>query len=259
MYCVFVASTLREPCLLGADILTASHAGMDFHNSEITVLGQKLKLQKLKLKSAPSGQCCRFCKISRVAVAETILVPAGSEIIMPATVVLPKCSVNSTCHQYGIVEGRDEYVKQSDLCVARLAVTVQDGSVPVRVSNLSDMGITLNKGTHIAEFEGLDDSAFGASVGTEAEFQVDSAVSHLGNHIDRSSQISSPATVMCSLGLVGQMWQSTRFPLGTVSLCTKAQGQYRVTWLIRSRRSSMVSWMQGCWKRWTRLGGPAPW
>ena len=73
----------------------------------------------------------------------------------------------------------DEYVKQSDLCVARLAVTVQDGSVPVRVSNLSDKGITLNKGTHIAEFEGLDDSAFGAPVGIEAEFQVDSAVSHL--------------------------------------------------------------------------------
>ena len=101
--CVFVASTLCEPCLLGADILTASHAVLDFNNSEITILGQKLKL-----KSAPSGQSHRFCRISRVAVAETIVVPAGSEIIMPATVVLPKCSVNSTSHQYGIVEGRDD-------------------------------------------------------------------------------------------------------------------------------------------------------
>ena len=40
--CVYVANSLCEPCLLGADLLTASKAVVDISNGEITLLGEKL-------------------------------------------------------------------------------------------------------------------------------------------------------------------------------------------------------------------------
>ena len=78
-----------------------------------------------------------------------------------------------------MVEGDTEFVNKTELCVARLAVTMRNNMVPVRLSNLSDTPITLYQGTKIAEFEALDESAFGDVSHTEAEFCPDRAAAHL--------------------------------------------------------------------------------
>ena len=126
-----------------------------------------------------------WCRTGAVTIARTVVVPASSEIIMPATVSVPKCSqASEPGHALGCkgaynadqglngmveaVEGDTEFVNKTELCVARLAVTVRNNLVPVRLNNLSDTPITLYQGIKIAEFEALDESAFGDVSDTEA-------------------------------------------------------------------------------------------
>ena len=78
-----------------------------------------------------------------------------------------------------MVEGDTEFVNKTELCVARLAVTMRDRTVPVRLSNLSDKPVTLYEGTKIAEFETLDEAAFGDVADVQTEFCPDLAVAHL--------------------------------------------------------------------------------
>ena len=156
-----------------------------------------------------------------VTIPRTVVVPASSEIIMPATVSVPKCSQASepghalSCTgKYdadqglnGMVEGDTEFVNKTELCVARLAVTMRNNMVPVRLSNLSDTPITLYQGTKIAEFEALDESVFGDVSDTEAEFCPDRAAAHLEEPVRSQFHSSQPCSLSierCSPDLVGR-------------------------------------------------------
>lgn len=189
--CVYVADNLCEPCLLGADLLTASGAVIDISKGEMVVLGERLHMTNKRDQGDPSGR--EWSRTGAVTIARTIVVPASSEIIMPANVFIPECgqsgepghSLGCKGGLYadrkltGIIEGDAEFVNKAELCVARLAVTVTDNTVPIRLSNLSEAPVTLYQGTKIAEFETLEESAFGEVADADTEFCPDRAVAHL--------------------------------------------------------------------------------
>lgn len=189
--CVYVATTLCEPCLLGADILTASRAVIDIYNGTIAVHGQTVPMVGAPRPGEPGHHEWR--RTGAVRIARTIIVPASSEMILPAKVCVDKCNGASEPRHVmcctgefdgdrgltALVEGDAEFTDKTELCVARLAVTVKHNTVPVRLSNLSDKPVTLYEGTKIADFELLDESAFCDETDAKADFCPDATVAHL--------------------------------------------------------------------------------
>ena len=188
--CVYVADNLCEPCLLGADILTASRAVIDISNAGMMVCGERLHMTS---KRGQGDVAQQWSRMGAVTIARTIVVPANSEIIMPANVAMLGCSrssepghslccgVSQVAHMRltGIIEGDSEFQNKAELCVARLAVTVSEDTVPVRLSNPSDTPVTIYQGTKIADFETVDESAFSDAADADTEFCPDRAVAHL--------------------------------------------------------------------------------
>ena len=200
--CVYVATTLCEPCLLGADILTVSRAVIDLHNGTITVQGQTVPMVA---GPRPGGQGhIQWRRTGTVTIGRTVVVPASSEMIFSAIVSVEKCDranepTNRPYREFddergltGMVEGAAQFADNTGLYIARLAVTVKQNTVPVRLSNLSDKPITLYEGTKIADFESLDESEFCDGADAESEFRPDRAVAHLEE--PSKSQFSSLLT-----------------------------------------------------------------
>ena len=74
--CVFVAEQLCEPCLLGVDVLGEAQAIVDLGRGTMTVQGDEVHLVR-------AAQGVGHLKVGRVALTETIVVQAGSEVIVP--------------------------------------------------------------------------------------------------------------------------------------------------------------------------------
>ena len=97
--CVYVADSLCEPCLLGADLLTASAAVLDISKGEMTVLGKKLVMTGKVSPGDPASR--QWCQTGAVRIARTVVVPASSEMIMAAQVSVPTCSrVSEQGHEF---------------------------------------------------------------------------------------------------------------------------------------------------------------
>ena len=176
--CVLVASALCEPCLLGVDVLWEAKAVVNMSEGIINISGDNIRLE-----TQGDGSGTDILQVGRVLIAETFVVQAGSEVILPGKVVMKKqcsCRVPDTSSEvFGVVDKDEGFVDRTELCVARLAVQVHDDTVPVRMSNLTECDVTVYKDTHVGDFEQVDDSSFMVDIGSVSVTTVEESVSHL--------------------------------------------------------------------------------
>lgn len=142
---VLVSKNLCEDCLVGAQLLVTLGAVVDLGTGVMVVRSESVPLHR-------GGGAHR---VARVIVPKSLLVEAGTEVIMSGE-VQDRCVQGQTC----VLEPEPKAENKLGLCVAHLAVTVANKCVPIRVSNLTESDIKVYQGTHIANVQVVDDDAF---------------------------------------------------------------------------------------------------
>ena len=143
---VLVSRKLYEDCLIGARLLTQLGAKIDMSTGLLHVRTVTVPLQC----SPMSDQY----HVSRVVVTDTVVVKAQTEMVFCGDVRERRLQ-GQTC----LLEPELPAEDKLGVCVARLAVKVDDYCVPIRVSNVSSDDVKVYKGTHIANVQIVGDDA----------------------------------------------------------------------------------------------------
>ena len=143
---VLVSSKLYEDCLIGAKLLTQLGAKIDMSSGLLHVRTVTVPLQCSPLSD-------RY-NVSRVVVTDTVVVKARTEMVFCGEVRERRLQ-GQTC----LLEPELPAEDKLGVCVARLAVKVDDYCVPIRVSNVSSEDVKVYKGTHIANVQIVGDEA----------------------------------------------------------------------------------------------------
>ena len=129
-----------------ADIATAGLIGMDLliaNESNIDPCRGQLKLHGVNVPVSvehASELCCR------IAVASTVTIPAGHEVIVPGKILR-----RTNTPKIGIVEPTQCFVeKDEELLIAGTVVDGTTDHVPLMMANLSTEPTVLYQGTHVA-------------------------------------------------------------------------------------------------------------
>ena len=137
---VIVCSSIAHESIVGVDFL-ALH-GFDVKYSTKTLETMDASAPLL-VEDSPAA-------LRRVAICETVTVPACHEMIIPAR-LLPRNNDESVL-VCGLLEGRQVFATQSQLIVARTLVDETSGLVPVRVAKPTPYPITVYEATHVGGF-----------------------------------------------------------------------------------------------------------
>ena len=137
----FVIADIKAPVLLGMTFLRENRAVLDL-TREILKLGD----HEHKCHTSPQGGA-----VFRVTVAEDVVVPALSEIILPARVDIPQQE------EVALLEGSEEFMEKYNLMVAQGVVSTKEKLTPVRIANLSYQPKALHRGNIIGTAELLEE------------------------------------------------------------------------------------------------------
>jgi hypothetical protein len=142
---VLVADDISHDCLLGVDFLGANNFTIEVGSSRISSRDNNIPAP-LYLKRQPV--------VCRVSLAETVVVPARHEMVIPAKVFAPdkKTPVNIGP---GVVESNLIFKRKPELALARSVVQPQGDRIAVRVVNMSPTPITLYKNSKVANLHPL--------------------------------------------------------------------------------------------------------
>ena len=151
---VLVADDISHDCLLGVDFLGANNFTIEVGNNRLSSRDNNSSVP-LYLKAQPVV-CC-------VSLAETVIVPARHEMLIPAKVSAldKKTPVNIGP---GVVEPNLTFKRKPELALARSIVQPQGDRIAVRVVNMSPQPITLYKNSKVANLHPLNE---GEEVSTE--------------------------------------------------------------------------------------------
>ena len=130
----WVVSAIEAPMVIGVDFLREHQCTLDVRAGTLTV-GSTIH-ECRRMESMP--------QMYRITVAETVEIPARSEMIIPG-----KMADVSQLTQ-GIVESNGQPMCKGDVFVARAVVNPSMGVLPLRVANLGMEPHKLHKGTNIA-------------------------------------------------------------------------------------------------------------
>ena len=141
---VLVTGDVSQDCLLGADFLASHGFVIDLQSRELRQ-GQS----STPLLHQP-GQYTSSRPVCRVSVSDTVIVRAGEEKLLFASVDNSPCS--HLAGTAGVLEPKEGFEERHQLLLARVVATPDRGMVPLRVANLSASAVTLYRGTNIAKF-----------------------------------------------------------------------------------------------------------
>ena len=132
-----VIAEIKSPVILGIDFLRAHKGFLDMRGGTLKVDGTVHIFRRMD----------GMHRICRVSVAETVIVPTMSEMLIPGNIDgAPHCT-------HGIVEMSDHTLCDGNLMMARTVVNPTLEVLPLRVMNLSTEPQTLWKDTHIGTCE----------------------------------------------------------------------------------------------------------
>jgi hypothetical protein len=141
-YSILVADDISHDCLLGVDFLGANNFTIELGNGCLS--------SRANHASAPVfvKSCLTQNVVCCVSLAETVIVPARHEMVIPAKVSAPdkKARLNFS----GIVEPNLKFQRQPDIALSRSVVRPQGNRILVRVVNTSPKPITLYKTSKVA-------------------------------------------------------------------------------------------------------------
>jgi len=173
----WVVSEVESPVVIGVDFLRAHQCTLDVRAGTLMALG--------------TVHVCRFMEsmpqVFRIRVAETVEIPAWSEMIVPGETC-------DTSHlTLGLVEGNGQPLCDGTLLVARTVLNPSQDVLPLRVANLSGETQTLYKGMNIANYEPVTAVGETSSIGNismmdhvdSGRREVDDVEFHLPVHIEK--------------------------------------------------------------------------
>ena len=132
---MMVVAEIEAPIVIGIDFLRKHQCTLSMKTESLTV-GDTTHLCR-SVKDMP--------QVFRIIVAETVVIPAMSEMIVPG-----KTSVVSHITQ-GVVEGLDRSLCNDNVAVGHVVLNPARDILPLRLMNLSNEPQTLHKGTRVAE------------------------------------------------------------------------------------------------------------
>ena len=133
----WVVSEVETPVVIGVDFLRDHRCTLDVRAGTLTV-GDTVHVCRYR-ESMP--------QVFRIKVAETVEVPARSEMIVPGEMA------DTSYLTLGVVEGNGQPMCDGNVLVARAILNPSDSVLPLRVMNLSGEPQKLYKGTNIATCE----------------------------------------------------------------------------------------------------------
>ena len=132
---------------MGVDFLSANNFTIEVGNNRLSSRDNNSSAP-LYLKTQPV--------VCRVSLAETVIVPARHEMLIPANVLAPdkKTRVNIGL---GVVEPNLTFKRKPELALARSILQPQGDRIVVRVVNMSRQPITLYKNSKVANLHPLNE------------------------------------------------------------------------------------------------------
>ena len=137
---VLIAGDITQECILGADFLTTHGFVIDLGNHVLRVGETSTPLLSSKTPLASSYH---------VSVGETFVVHPGEERLCKANI---SCEYPSLAGTTGVVEAQEGIEEKHQILLARVLANPDQGTVPLRIANLSGSAVTLYKGTNLAKF-----------------------------------------------------------------------------------------------------------
>ena len=133
----WVVSEVETPVVIGVNFLRDHRCTLDVRAGTLTV--------------GDTVHVCRYRgsmpQVFRIKVAETVEVPARSEMIIPGEMA------DTSYLTLGVIEGNGQPMCDGNVLVARAILNPSDNVLPLRVMNLSGEPQKLYKGTNIATCE----------------------------------------------------------------------------------------------------------
>lgn len=130
-----VLADVEAPVILGFDFLQNHNCVLDAAQGTLSVDGEMLTC-------TPEN---KMSLVFRVALAETVIVPPESEMILPGNIQ------GNPCYTCAVIEPNSSFVsKHKDILVGRTLVDSNVERVPLRVVNLSTKPVQLYQNTSLA-------------------------------------------------------------------------------------------------------------
>lgn len=149
-----IGTKIYDQNVLIADIANDGILGMDFlvdHQCDVLLSQNKLKIKGEII------QCFHYASSAkssyRVAIQETVEVPASSEIIVYGKSSDPVFRGNT-----GLIEPYDQFVEKNGVLVARVIVNPDMYNIPLRLINVQDKPCTLYEGAIVAHCHRITDN-----------------------------------------------------------------------------------------------------
>ena len=146
-HCVLVAEDISHDYLLGVDFLSANNFTIEVGNNHLSSRDNDSSAP-LYLKAQPV--------VCRVSLAETVIVPARHEMLIPANVFAPDKKIRANIGP-GVVEPNLTFKTKPELALAHSIVQPQGDRIAVRVMNMSPQPITLYKNSKVANLHPLNE------------------------------------------------------------------------------------------------------
>ena len=141
--------------ILGVDFLKANDCDLMLSESYLSIWGKQIPCYGTESLVPPT--CCK------ITVPEYLEVPPRTEVIIPGKPLSYMCG-----DKEGIIEPTEQFVQNTGLLVAKSVVKFDKGIIPLRIANLSEKTLRINKCTVAATFEPIE-AVENESGGTKCE------------------------------------------------------------------------------------------
>lgn len=136
-----VVASISLPGILGFDFLSEYNCSLRMGENAMLYVGRMR--QAVPLRENLSD--CSF----KVALVETIVIPAGREVVVMGGIELGYGETIVSLEKLGLLESDPSIAEGRQILVARALVDPSEGKVPVRLFNTSSLPTTLYKGSHV--------------------------------------------------------------------------------------------------------------
>ncbi|CAB3989094.1 Retrovirus-related Pol poly from transposon, partial, partial [Paramuricea clavata] len=134
---VLICNDLAQAMLIGVDFLKPHKCVIDFEKNTL-----RIKREEETLSYSNERKVCR------VTIAQSVVLPGNSMITIACKVENGTIQNNKS----GVLEPMVRFEERYKTGILKVAATIQNGQIPVRLFNLGPKGKTIYKGSTVGEF-----------------------------------------------------------------------------------------------------------
>ena len=153
---VRVCKNLSQTVLIGVDFLKPQGCVVDFNSGHLNIAGEKIEMS-----------CNESWNVCRVTVRETRVIPPRTMINVSC-----RCVENGPIeNMVGILEPEERFEERHKAGIIKVAATVIDGCIPVRIFNADDVAKRIYRGSNVGLLYPICDAPT-VDKGNESCYQV---------------------------------------------------------------------------------------